>query len=67
MPGHFDVNVHFTGALHDRFEVVDLEPQQDAVPIGPVVPIPDSAVMMFHLKAMQLKDQLTVGDQLLVG
>ncbi len=60
MLGHHDFNIHFVGAPQGRLEVVNFEPQQYAVPIRPVVAICDRTVMMFNLKAVQLKDQLPV-------
>ena len=60
MPGQNDLCAHIDRALQGRIEVVDLEPQQDAVPIGLVEAIPNGTVMVFHLEAVQLKDQLPV-------
>jgi len=66
MPGQNHLHVHFSRALHDRVEVLYLEPQQHAVPIRLVVAIADPAVMVFHFKAVQLEDELAVRNQPLV-
>ena len=66
MPGQNDFHGHLCRALHDRVEVLYLEPQQHAVPIRLVVPIADPAVMVFHFKAVQLQDELAVRHQALV-
>ena len=66
MTGHHDLHTHFTGALHDRVEVVHLEPQQHAVSVWLVVAIADRAVIVFHVEAMQLKDELSIRDQPLI-
>jgi hypothetical protein len=62
-----NLDTHFDGALHDCFEIVDLKPKQHAVSVGPVVRIGDTAVMMLHFEAVQLKHKLAVGDQLFIG
>jgi len=66
MPGQNHLYAHFSTALHDRVEVLYLEPQQHAVPIRLVVPIADPAVVVFHFKAVQLQDELAVRHQPLV-
>jgi hypothetical protein len=66
MPGQDDFHAHFGGALHDRVEIVDLEPQQNTVSIWLVITISDRTVMMFHFEGVQLKDDLAIGDQLLI-
>jgi hypothetical protein len=66
MPGHDDFDIHFVAALHDTFKIVDLEPQQNPISIGPVVTIADRAMIMFTLEAVQLKDELPVGNELLI-
>jgi hypothetical protein len=60
------LDAHFSGALHNRFKIVDLEPQQHPVSIWLVVTIANPPVMMFHLEAVQLKDKLPVRDQLFI-
>ena len=61
-----DLHAHFSGALHNRVKVVYLEPQQDPISVRLVVAIGDRTVIVFHFEAVQLKDKLTIGDQLLV-
>jgi hypothetical protein len=67
MPRHDNLGPHFNGALYDLFKIVDLEPEQHTVSVGPVVRIAYRAVMMFHLEAMQLKHELAIRDQLFIG
>jgi len=57
---------HFSGALHDCFKIVDLEPQQHPVSIWLVVTIANRPVMMFRVETVQLKDKLPIPDQLLI-
>jgi hypothetical protein len=66
MPGHDDLDAHFSGALHDRVKIVYLEPQQYAVSVRLVITIPDRTVMVFYAEAVQLKDQLAIRDQPLI-
>ncbi len=66
MPRQNDLHAHFSRAPHDRVEILHFEPQQHAVPVRLVVTIADPAVMMFHCKAVQLKDKLAVRDQPLI-
>lgn len=60
------IGSHLTGALDGGVEVVDLEPQQDAVSVGPVIRITDRPVMVMDLEAVELKHQHTIADQPLV-
>ena len=46
-----ELHTHFGGALGDRFEIVDLEPEQDAVAVGLAVAIADGAVIVVRFKA----------------
>lgn len=52
MTGQDDLDAHLAGALDDRVEVVDFEPQQDSVSIGLGATRADRAVMMFGFKAV---------------
>ena len=61
-----DFNLHLRGALNNRIEVFNLEPQQDAVPIRWAIRIPDWSVVMFYLKTVELKHELAVPNQSLV-
>ena len=60
------VCLHLRGSGDGGVEVVDLEPQKDSVPIGLVIGISDSPVVMYDLEAVQLEDQGAVRDQSLV-
>jgi hypothetical protein len=66
MPGHYDLDAHFGGTLHDRVEVVDLKPQQYTVSVWLVITIADRTVIVFYFEAVQLKDKLAIGDQSLI-
>ena len=66
MPGHDDLHAHFSRALHDPVEVVYFEPQQNTVSVRLVLTIADQAMIVFHLKAVQLKDKAAVRNQALV-
>ena len=66
MSGYDDLNGHFSGALHYGIEIVDLEPQQHPVSVWLVITIADRAMMVLHFEAVQLKDKLAIGDQLLI-
>ena len=66
MPRHDDLHAHFGGAPHDLVEVVYLEPQQNAVPIRHVITVADQPMMVFHLKAVQLKHKAAIRNQALI-
>ena len=66
MPRHGDLHAHFSGTLHHRVKVVHLEPQQDAVSVWLVGAIADRTVVVVHLEAVQLENNLAVPDQLLI-
>lgn len=58
--------VHLFSTLHNRVEVLHLKPKQHAVAVRFIGTIPDSTVLMLGLKAVQLKDELSILHQLLV-
>ncbi len=66
MFGQHNFHAHLSGALHHRVKVVHFEPEQDAVSVRLVSGIANPPMMVFHFKAVQLKDQLAIRDQLLV-
>jgi len=66
MAGQHDLDAHFGSALHYRFEVIHLEPEQHPIPVGSVGTIADGAVMMFDFKAVQLQDERAILHQLLI-
>ena len=63
MPGRDNLHSHFSRALHDRVEVVYLEPQQYPVSVWLVITIADRAVIVFYFEAVQLKNKLAIRDQ----
>ncbi len=54
------------GPLDRGVEVVDFEPEQYAVSVGPDVWVPDRAVVVVHVPGMKLQDQSFAGDQALI-
>jgi hypothetical protein len=66
MPGQHNFNAHLSGALQDRVKVVYFKPEQDAISVGFVIAVANRPMMVFNFKAVQLKDQLAVRNQLLV-
>src|SRR5580692_11016607 len=47
-----EVHTHFGGALRDRFEIVDFEPEQDAVAVGLAIAIADGAVIVIGFEGV---------------
>jgi hypothetical protein len=66
MAGQDDLNTHFDSALHHRVEVFDLKPEQHTVSVGPVGWIAYGPVVVSDFKAVQLKNEPAVMDQLLI-
>ena len=66
MAGYDNLHAHFGGALDNSFEVVNLKPEQHAVPIWFVIRIANRAVMVFYCEAVQLKNKFSIRDQLFV-
>ena len=57
----------FSSTAHDRrVDVVNLEPQEDAVAIRPGIGISDRTVGVFDIPPVQLKDQRPLPDEALV-
>ena len=53
-------------ALHRGIEIVNLKPQQNAIPIRPVLGIANGTMMMRHLKPVQLHHQHAIHRQPLI-
>jgi hypothetical protein len=66
MPRQNNLNAHLLGPLHYLFEIVNFKPQQEAVPVWPLRAIADRAMIVFNFEAMQLQNQLSIFDQLLI-
>jgi hypothetical protein len=66
MTREYDVHLHLGGAAHNGVEVFDFEPQQDTVSVGPVARVANGAVRVVRFKAVQLRDDLTIPEQLLI-
>ncbi len=66
MPGQHNFHAHLSGALQNRVKVVHFEPEQDAVSVRLVIGIANRSMMVINFKAVQLKDQLAIRNQLLV-
>jgi hypothetical protein len=52
--------VNAEGALDGLVEIIDFEPEKDAVAVGTVVGISDRSVVMLGLEAVKLKDEISV-------
>ena len=61
-----DLGLQFIAAPHRRVEIVDFEPEQNAVAVGLVVGIANSAVMMLDFEIMQPQDKPVAANQPLV-
>src|SRR5205823_998064 len=61
-----DLGIQLCNSDQCLFEVYYLKPEQHAVAIGPVLRIPDSPMVVLHLKAVELHDQHVVLDQPLI-
>jgi hypothetical protein len=64
---HEDRGSELRDPRRGRIEVVDLEPQEHAVPVGPVLGIADRAVVVIDLEPVELEDERAIRrDQPLV-
>ena len=61
-----DIGLHFDGAREGGVEVIDLEPEKDAVAVRFFVWIPDGAVVMVDGPAVELEDEFAVPDKAFV-
>jgi hypothetical protein len=61
-----DLRLHFGGPGDSGIKVVKFKPQEHAIAIGPVIGIPNRAVVVFDLKAVQLEDQHSPRNQPLI-
>lgn len=66
MPRQYDFHAHFGRAPQYAVEIVDFEPEQHPVPVRPVFGVSEPAVVMLSFKTVELKNQLTAEDQLLI-
>ena len=51
-----NLSLHFLSTDNCRFEIVDLKPQEHAVPVRLKIWITDRTVMVLHVPSVQLKD-----------
>ena len=58
-----DFRMHLLSSVHGSIEIVNFEPQQDAVAIGFRIGIADGTMVMFDIPAVKLEDQLIIRDQ----
>jgi hypothetical protein len=65
VPSQHNLRPEFLGADHGRIKVLHLKPQQHSIPTSQFR-IPDGAVMMSNMPAVQLQEQLAIRHQLLV-
>ena len=61
-----DVGVQFRGPCDGRVEVVEFEPEEHAVAVWRDGWIPDAAVVVLHIPAVELKNQLVIDDEPLI-
>ena len=62
-----DLNVHLRGARDDGVEVGGFsEPEENTIPVGPIVRITDLSVIVLNVEAVQLQDKNAVRGQPLV-
>ena len=66
MSWQHDLGFQFLGSRNRVVEVVELEPEQDAVAVWFVRWIPDRQVVVLDLEAMELKNQVAVGNKPIV-
>jgi hypothetical protein len=66
MAGQHNLDSHFCGALHDRVEVIHLEPEQHTIAVRSVGSIANRAVMVLDFKAVQLQHEPAILHQLLI-
>src|SRR5262245_54426961 len=60
MHRHHDGRAKRGGAADRGVEVIDFEPEQDAVAVGPLLLIADATVMVLHLPTVELQDEPTL-------
>ena len=66
MAGQDDGGIQFRSACDGRVEVVEFKPQEHAVPVWPDGWIRDAAMMVLHVPAVELQNQLAIADEPLV-
>lgn len=64
--GQDDLDSHSGGARHRRVEIINLKPQEHAVPVRLESWVADWAMMMLDMPIVQLEDQLPARDQSLI-
>ncbi len=52
MLGYYNLDAHFNSALHNRFKIIDLEPEQHPVSVRLVITIANWPVLMFNFEAV---------------
>jgi hypothetical protein len=58
-----DLNLHFDGALNYFVKILNHKPQQDAISVGTVLGVADSAVMMLYQETVKLQNELAIPQQ----
>ena|SRR5947209_7597758 len=66
MAGDHNLHAHLGRALQGRLKVVNLEPEQHSISVWLVIAVGYRPVMVLYFKAVQLKDELTIRDQLFI-
>lgn len=66
MPRQHYFGLHFLDSAQCGVEILYLEPEQEPVAVRLVIGVADPAMMVFHVEAVQLKDQAPIRDKAFV-
>lgn len=66
MTGFDDLNLHFLGAGHGAIEVVEVEPEEHAIPVRLHICITDRPVMVLDFPLVQREDHCAARDRSLI-
>ena len=66
MTGPHDLHAQLGRTLQGGVEVIYLKPEEHTIAVGSVRAIADGTVIMLHIEAVQLQDELAILHQLLV-
>jgi len=61
-----DVSFHLLRPRHNRVEIIQFKPKENAISVRSKIGIPEWTVMVFDAPMVQLEDQRSVRDQSLV-
>ena len=66
VPWENDLGLELGGAGNRRIEILDFEPQQDAVSVRTIIGIADRPMVVCDVETVQLEDEDAIRDQPLV-